>query len=121
MAGLLDELLNRLVELPLAARAEVEAAALAATKHLVWVPNPGPQTDGYRTLADETFFGGQAGGGKTDLEIGLALTAHWRSLILRRINKDAAKLVNRVEIILGHRNGYNGQQQSWRLRDGRRI
>ncbi|MCC6172062.1 MAG: terminase [Gammaproteobacteria bacterium] len=118
---LLDELLGRLGALPQAERAAVEKLAREGTGALPWVPNPGPQSDGYFTPADETFFGGQAGGGKTDLEIGLAITAHKRSLILRRINKDAAKLVNRVEAILGHRNGYNGQQQSWRLPDGRRI
>jgi hypothetical protein len=62
--------------------------------------------------ADEIFYGGQAGGGKTQLGLGLALTAHRHSLILRRINKDAVKLVERVAEILGHRNGYNGQLQS---------
>jgi hypothetical protein len=33
---------------------------------------------------------------ETDLGLGLALTAHKRSLILRRIHKDAMKLVERV-------------------------
>jgi hypothetical protein len=55
------------------------------------------------------------GGGKTDLGIGLALTAHKRSLFLRRINKDAVKIKPRIEEILGHDNGYNGQLQRWRL------
>jgi hypothetical protein len=40
------------------------------------VPNVGPQTEAYFCEADELFYGGQAGGGKTDLLIGLALTAH---------------------------------------------
>ena len=65
--------------------------------------------------ADELFYGGEAGGGKTDLGIGLALTAHKRSLLLRRINKDAVKIKPRIEAILGHDNGYNGQLQRWRL------
>lgn len=51
----------------------------------------------------------------TDLGIGLALTAHKRSLIIRRINKDALKIVPRIEEVLGHRDGYNGQLQRWRL------
>jgi hypothetical protein len=46
------------------------------------------------------------------------LTAHRRSLILRRINKDAVKLVEAVAEILGHRNGYNGQLQRWKLSHG---
>ena len=83
----------------------------------IWSANAGPQADGYHTLADETFYGGQAGGGKTDLGIGLAITAHRRSLILRRFNKDAVKLVERMEAIVGHRNGYNGQLQRWKFQD----
>jgi hypothetical protein len=38
-----------------------------------------------------------------------------RSLLLRRINKDAVKIKPRIEEILGHDNGYNGQLQRWRL------
>jgi hypothetical protein len=53
----------------------------------------------------------------TDLGLGLALTAHKRSLILRRVNKDALKLVERVAEILGHRAGYNGQLHRWKLDD----
>jgi hypothetical protein len=85
------------------------------------VPNLGPQTDGYLSQADELFYGGQAGGGKTDLGLGLALTQHRRSLILRRISMDSVKLVDRVEAIVGHRRGYNGQYKTWRFPDGRRI
>lgn len=111
----LKDVLASLTALPQAERDAATAEALAATKTMLWVPNPGPQTDAYFTLADETFYGGQAGGGKTDLGCGLALTAHHRSLILRRINKDALKIVPRLEAIVGHRDGYNGQQQRWRL------
>jgi hypothetical protein len=102
-------------ELPPEARAE--AVKLAAALPDVWRPNPGPQRMAHSCVADELFYGGQAGGGKTDLGIGLALTAHKRSLILRRINKDAVKLVERCAAILGHRDGYNGQLQRWRLGD----
>jgi hypothetical protein len=34
---------------------------------------------------------------------------------LRRINKDAVKIKPRIEEILGHDHGYNGQLQRWRL------
>jgi hypothetical protein len=76
---------------------------------------PGPQTQAFLCEADELFYGGEAGGGKTDLGIGLALTEHKRSLLLRRINKDAVKIKPRIEQILGHDTGYNGQLQRWRL------
>jgi hypothetical protein len=62
--------------------------------------------------------GGQAGGGKTDLGMGLSLTEHKRTLILRRINKDVlSTIVPRYEQILGHRDVYNGQLQRWRVGD----
>jgi hypothetical protein len=104
-------------ELPPEARAE--AVKLAAALPDVWRPNAGPQRAAYECQADELFYGGSAGSGKTDLSLGLAITRHKRSLVLRRINKDAVKLVNRLEGIVGHRTGYNGQAQSWRFGDRR--
>lgn len=58
---------------------------------------------------------------KTDLIVGLSLTAHRRSLVLRRTNKEAKKLVERYAEVLGHRDGWNGQDNVWRLPDGRVI
>ena len=116
MSGL-DAILKRLSALEEGERKAVVADTLAATQDMVWVPNPGPQQDAFFSEADETFYGGQAGGGKTDLAVGLAVTAHRRSLILRRINKDAVKIVSRIEEVLGTRNGYNGQLQRWRIGD----
>lgn len=57
----------------------------------------------------------------TDLLLGLALTAHRRSLILRRMNKEVEGLVQRMEEILGHRDGFSGQSKIWRLPDHRII
>ncbi len=96
-----------------------EAAGILrkSTGHILWTPNDGPQRDAYECEADELFYGGQAGGGKTELGLGLALTVHRRSLLLRRINKDAVKLAERVAEILGRRTGYNGQLQRWKLRN----
>ncbi len=85
-----------------------------------WIPNPGPQTDAYHSLADELFYGGQAGGGKTDLGCGLSLTEHQNSLMMRRTNKEASKLFERYNEILGGRDGWNGQEHIWRI-DGRVI
>jgi hypothetical protein len=96
-------------------RAAAIAPALAFKGGLRWLPNEGPQQNAYFSKADELFYGGQAGGGKTDLGLGLALNEHKHTLILRRINKDAVKIVSRLEEILGDREGYNGQLQRWRL------
>jgi hypothetical protein len=43
---------------------------LALTAGLIWIPNPGPQAQAYFSPADELFYCGQAGGGKTDLGLG---------------------------------------------------
>lgn len=57
----------------------------------------------------------------TDLIVGLSLTKHKRSLILRRTNKEASKLFDRFYEVLGHREGWNSQQSVWRFNDGRVI
>ncbi len=54
------------------------------TSSVPWKPLPGPQTRAYESKADITGFGGSAGGGKSALAIGLAVTKHRRSLIFRR-------------------------------------
>lgn len=118
--GALEELLERVSGLSPKQRAEIEAAALEATASIAWVPNPGPQTAAYFSEADELLYGGEAGGGKSDLLIGLGLTAHRNSRILRRINQDAVELGDRLCEILGTSRGYRSQPPTWRG-DGRRI
>jgi hypothetical protein len=110
-----DEIADRLRRLSRKAQDEAAVILKSATGRFLWTPNEGPQKDAFECLADELFYGGQAGGGKTSLGLGLALTAHRRSLILRRISKDALKLAAQVVEILGSRDGYNGQLQRWRL------
>jgi hypothetical protein len=79
---LLDELLARLTELPEQTRAEALELVTKSTAMMTWVPNPGPQTQAFLCEADELFYGEEAGGKKTDLGMGLALTEHKRSLLL---------------------------------------
>ena len=119
--SLLDDVLAKLEVLPDDQKRDVVEQAMAATADRLWVPNPGPQSDAYFSDADELFYGGSAGGGKSDLMIGLSLTEHKRSLILRRTNKEASKLFERYRDIIGHRDGWNGQESVWRLPDGRVI
>lgn len=103
--------------MPEAKRAEVMRDVEKLTGARRWIPNPGPQTAAFFCLADELFYGGQAGGGKSDLEIGLATTEHHRSLLLRRTNKEALGLVERMAEIVGNRDGWSGQAGIWRLED----
>lgn len=114
-AGLLDDIIGRLNGLPEQARDDLARLGMQGTEGMVWVPNPGPQTAAFNSLADELYYGGQAGGGKSDLGIGLGLTRHEKSLILRRFNDDAKVLAERTMVIVGSRDGYNGQAQILRL------
>lgn len=90
------------------ARASVIAAAQQATKNQRWIPNPGPQTEAYFCPADVLLYGGAGGGGKSDLGLGLAFTAHRRSLILRRRYTNLQGLVDRALEINGSRDGFSG-------------
>ena len=104
-----------------AERAQMAFDAVRLGGDLVWVPNPGPQTDAYYCEADVLLYGGTAGCGKSGLLCGLSLTAHRRSLFLRRTNKEAKKIRDAYESILGHSEGWNGQESYWRFPDGRLI
>jgi hypothetical protein len=87
----------------------------------VWVPQPGPQQRAYESEADILFYGGSAGGGKSSLLLGLALTSQYRSIIFRR---EAVQLVGLVEDtmrLIGTREGFNSQTGVWRLPGGRTM
>lgn len=87
-----------------------------------WLPQIGPQTQAYYSDADETLYGGAAGGGKTDLLLGLATTAHQRSAIFRRQSTDLATIWNRLEeIAVGRIVKSDAGKHKMRLSDGRFI
>lgn len=69
--------------------------------------------------ADIIGYGGAAGGGKTDLIAGLALTQHERTLILRREKVQTEGIIQRMIEIIGSSDGYNSQKSQWRV--GKRI
>lgn len=85
----------------------------------MWVPQPGPQTSAYDSPADIVFYGGAAGGGKTDLLLGLCLTSQEHSIIFRREAVQLTGIEERMGKILGNRDGYNSQKGLWRLPGGR--
>lgn len=104
----LDEVINRLAEMPEEKRKQVEATAYEATKHLPFIPSPGPQVEAYFSQADVLLFGGSPGGGKTALEVGLALNEHKRALIVRRNFVDLAGVLHTLDNILGRENSAVG-------------
>lgn len=111
----INEILKAFGGVPAEQRSQLLADAQRVVGNAKWIPNPGPQTDAVFTSADELFYGGMAGGGKTDVIIGLSLTKHHRSLLLRRTNKESLGLVERMAEIIGNRDGWSGQQGTWRL------
>jgi len=81
----------------------------------IWEAQVGPQEWAQACVADVLFYGGSAGGGKTDLEIGLALTEHEKSIIFRREAVQLVGIEERISTILGTRDGYDSQDRIWRL------
>lgn len=73
-----------------------------------WIPNEGPQTEAYFCKADVLLYGGEPGGGKSQLILGLAFNEHERSLIMRRKYGDLDRLVEDALKIHGSRDGFNG-------------
>lgn len=83
-----------------------------------WKPLPGPQTLAYQSQADIIGYGGAAGGGKTDLACGKALTKHRKVMMLRRVGTELTGIEDRLEELIGNKNGYNGQKKIWRAKRG---
>ena len=103
----LDQILSRLNGLPANEKALIAEQVLDRTKNEIWMPNIGPQSDAYFCRADVLLYGGQGGGGKTDLIAGLALTQHQRTLLMRPQYTDLGALIERVVQIAGTRKGLN--------------
>jgi len=99
-------------------KAEVDAILATAP---IWVPLPGPQAQAYTSPADVLGFGGAAGGGKTALAVGLALTQHRKSIIFRQHGTELTGVIDEITRVLGTRDGFNGSDRIWRLPDGRQI
>lgn len=121
MAGpsALNELLGLLEKRPAAAKREFVQQAHAVTKER-WVPNPGPQTDAYLSDADILLYGGQAGGGKSQLMLGWGVNEASSGIIFRRELTQTDGLENDGKKIIGQR-GWNGQDHEWTFGDGRTL
>lgn len=104
----LDDLLGRLNKLPEDQRKTIEKEAIEATKHLQFVPIPGPQTLAYFSKADILLYGGEPSGGKTGLLIGLAVNEHERSLICRKQFTDLEGIIDNAKSIVGTSDGFVG-------------
>lgn len=121
-SSILDEVLKKYKALPAKEQAELRKIAEKDVENRLWVPTPGPQLDAFNSKADILLYGGAAGGAKTDLLLGLAFTAHKRSLILRREFTDLATITERAIKINRTRKGFNGSAPpKLKTADGRLI
>lgn len=103
-----------------AQKAQLDAVLLDYEPRL-WVSQPGPQQMAAESLADIVYYGGAAGGGKTDLLVGLPLTEHQNSIIFRREAVQLVGIEERIAKILGTRKGYNSQDGIWRIPGSTRV
>lgn len=76
------------LEATIAALSEPDRTALAETLkeelEQPFIPNTGPQQEALESEADILLYGGQAGGGKSALEIGAFFRDHHDGIVLRR-------------------------------------
>lgn len=78
-----------------------------------WTPLP-MQRKAIETPADETLYGGAAGGGKSDLLLGLSILDHTKVLLLRRTFPELERsLIQRSIEIYGDKEYYNGTKHRW--------
>lgn len=96
-------------------------------KTAIWVPQSKPQWLAFLTRADECFYGGAAGGGKSDLLLGLAGEVHNRSIIFRRVFPNMRFLIERSRQIYNAegeshaKDSYNESLHIWRLAKGNMV
>jgi hypothetical protein len=108
--------------------AQLELSKAQQSTAPIWTPFPNsPQALAYESAADELLYGGAAGGGKTDLLLGLAGTQHYSSIIFRREFPLLRNIVERSREIFNQRreshlrDSYNESLHIWRLVDDRMI
>lgn len=104
----LQEILSRLNSLSDEEKQSVISEACKISDGMHWIPSPGPQTEAYFSKADILLYGGEPGGGKTSLLLGLAFNEHKRSLIMRRQYTDLGAIIEEAIKFNGTRKGYNG-------------
>lgn len=93
---------------------EIQSVQDVAEGRALWLPQSKPQSLALLNQADELFYGGQAGGGKSDLVLGLSIIAHEKSIIFRREFAQLTALIERSREILTDIARYNGQEHIWR-------
>lgn len=116
---MLDEILNRLTNLKEGELEKIEKNIEENLGDQLWIPNPGPQTDAYFSEADILLYGGEPGGGKTGLGLGLGLTQHYRSLVIRKQFTDLDGVIDNLAGMLKDTKGLvRGNRPKFKKPDG---
>ncbi len=98
-----------------------ELDAILAGVKVNWAPLPGPQLAAFHSPADILLFGGQAGGGKSDLLLGVSSLCHHRSVIFRRVYPSLRAIIDRSREVFNSEDAaagedtYNESLHRWRL------
>ncbi len=86
------------------------------------MPQSKPQWLALLSRADELFYGGSAGGGKTDLLLGMATESQKKAIIFRREYPQLKDVIERGDEILSPLNiTFNSNRSQWRGLPGGRI
>jgi hypothetical protein len=83
----------------------------------MWVPQSKPQWQALLSRADELFYGGAAGGGKTALLIGLAAELSHNAAIFRRVYPNLKEIIRQMRDVIGDRGDENKSDRSWVIGD----
>lgn len=115
----LQEMIATLQAAPPEVRDEMMTLAAGVEKPMM--PNEGPQTDAYFSQAEVMLYGGQAGGGKTFLELGWGINEADAGIIFRRQRNQTDGLETEGKRLIGNRASFNGQDLEWTWPDGRSL
>lgn len=100
--------------------AELARRLQTTTRGISWKPTP-KQAEAIESEADELFYGGAAGGGKTDLVVALPILEHSKAFVFRWEKEQLKDAIERSTEIVGDAGRYSSQAKVWRLSGGRML